>query len=48
MEWKSTISARPSSTTSSHWLQPFRPQPTSWMDGSVRFITMPNARAFFT
>jgi hypothetical protein len=48
MEWKSTSSARPSSTTSSHSLQPFCPQPISWMEGSVRFMTIAKARAFFT
>jgi hypothetical protein len=41
-------SAVPSSTISSHALQPFCPQPTSSMDGSVRFMTIANWRALLT
>ena len=42
------IGARPSITIPSQSLQPFWPQPTSSMDGSVRFMTMANSRAFLT
>jgi hypothetical protein len=41
-------SASPLSTISSHSLHPFCPHPMSSMDGSVRFMTMANARAFLT
>jgi hypothetical protein len=41
-------SASPSSTIASQSFTPSFPQPMSWIDGSVRFITVAKLRAFFT
>jgi hypothetical protein len=49
MLWKSMRLGEPARGRSRpSRFQPFWPQPMSWMEGSVRFITMAKARAFLT